>query len=63
MHIFSVVLGRFTSGDATVPGLTDSVVFLLVNVVQFAALGAVMARDRRRRRFAATTHVTNLEAR
>jgi len=63
VHIFSVVLRRFVAGDATATGITDSVVFLLVNVVQFAALGAVMARDRRRRRLVATAHVTNLEAR
>ena len=62
IHIFSVVLRRFVADDANATGLTDSVVFLVVNVVQFAALGAVMARDRRRR-LVPTAHVTNLEAR
>ena len=54
-HMFSVVLGRLFSG-AGLAGVTDSVAFLVVNVVQFAVLGYLLLRQRRDRA-PAPTHV------
>jgi hypothetical protein len=54
-HMFSVVLGRLVHG-AGLAGVADSVAFLLVNVLQFAALGYLLLRARRDRA-PAPTHV------
>ena len=60
IHVFGVVLGRvFGTETAGVAGTLDSVVFLLVNVVQFAVVGVVAVRQYRRRRATVTSHVLN----
>jgi hypothetical protein len=58
IYVFSVVLGRvFGSETVGFAGIMDTVVFLLVNVVQFAVIGVVAVRQRRRRRATVTAHV------
>ncbi|BCJ40115.1 hypothetical protein GCM10010168_29730 [Actinoplanes ianthinogenes] len=47
-HMFSVVLGHLSDGSG-LAGVTDSVAFLLVNLVQFVALGYLLWRARRDR--------------
>jgi hypothetical protein len=64
IQIFSTVLGRLADDHLTLAGLTDSVVFLLVNLAEFTAFGVVVLRDRRRRRRTATSpSSTDLEER
>jgi hypothetical protein len=57
IRVTRIIGGRLVSGTGSA-GLTDSVVFLLVNVVQFAFIGYLVTRDRRRRRrVVAASHV------
>jgi hypothetical protein len=49
-HVLATVSGRFFgSGPHSAADLADSVVFVLLNLAQVAALAAFMLRDRNRR--------------
>lgn len=58
VRVLGQVFGRLVhSSAAGAAGLTDSAVFLTLNLCQFAVIGAIVARERRQRRSAVTTHV------
>lgn len=58
IRVFSIVLGRVFDGNpAEFAGILDTVVFLLVNVLQFAVIVVVAVRERRQRRAMVMSHV------
>lgn len=58
IRVFSIVLGRVFGGNpAEFAGILDTVVFLLVNVLQFAVIVVVAVRERRQRRAMVMSHV------